>query len=117
MREVPLPLTHAAGSSSMTRLTVRGLGRAVLPGGWEGEAKHTWTSTRNPCHTGWMSHGGREVREEGANLTCSEDWKKADVAEPEDQGESGRRQGQKGRQGQGELVTTTTKGLADPVPG
>lgn len=101
----------------MTRLTVRGLGRAVLPGGWEGEAKHTWTSTRNPCHTGWMSHGGREVREEGANLTCSEDWKKADVAEPEDQGESGRRQGQKGRQGQGELVTTTTKGLADPVPG
>lgn len=80
---------------------------------------HNWVSTRNLYHTSWTNNGGRAFQAEGiavakihtgTNPTWSRNWKKADMAEAKGKGESGRRQGHKGRQGQEDLVTTTHEG-------
>lgn len=81
--------------------------------------KHRWVGTRNLYHTSWTNNGGGAYQAEGTanaktntvtTLVFSRNWKKADTAESK--GDSGRRQGQKGRQG----LYKTVKGLhAVPV--
>lgn len=98
-------LTSTPRSSPLTRLTTRGLGkRGGAQLGEHQEIATTPAGTNDGEECSWQKE--QQVQR------LAQELKKADVAEAEGKGDSGRRQGQKGRHGLEDLVTTTHAGTS-----